>query len=140
MTVHFGTPTSIYATTSSFNWRNRIGNFAFTQCVPATAQPVAAVSVYKTADAASINPGTTIGFKVQVNSSGTATANGLSFTDNLPSGGGINWSLDGANTDPGWSISGSPPNQSLVFSSDQYACGHEPQSSRDQQHLTRHLR
>ncbi|HWY51292.1 MAG TPA: kelch repeat-containing protein [Chthoniobacterales bacterium] len=100
---------------SQFNWRNRIGNFAFTQCVPATAQPVAAVSVYKTADAASINPGTTAGFKVTVNSSGTATANGLSFTDNLPSGGGINWSLDGANTDPGWSISGSPPNQSLVF-------------------------
>ena len=104
-----------YATTSSFNWRNRIGNFAFTQCVPATAQQVAAVSVYKTADAASVNPGTTIGFKVTVNSSGTATANGISFTDNLPSGGGINWSLDGANTDPGWSISGSPPNQSLVF-------------------------
>lgn len=105
-----------YATTSQFNWRNRIGNFAFTQCVPATAQPVAAVSVYKTADAASINPGTQAGFKVTVNSSGTATANGISFTDNLPSGGGINWSLDGANTDPGWSISGSPPNQSLVFS------------------------
>ena len=105
-----------YSTTSAFNWRTRIGNFAFTQCVPQTGQSVAAVSVYNTADNASINPGTTLGFKVQVNSSGNTTANGLSFSDPLPSGNGINWSIDVPNTDPGWSISGSPPNQSLVFS------------------------
>ena len=75
---------------------------------------MAAVSVYKTADNASINPGTNLGFTVTVNSSGTDTANGLSFTDNLPSGNGINWSLS-SQTDKGWSISGSPPSQSLVF-------------------------
>ena len=112
-----------YSTTSTFNWRTRIGNFVFSQCVPATAQPVAAVSVYKTADAAAVVPGQNIGFKVTVNSSGTATANGLSFSDSLPSGNGINWTLDGANTDPGWSISGSPPNQSLVFSPTSMAAG-----------------
>ena len=28
-----------------------------------------------------------------VNSSGTDTANGISFSDNLPSGNGINWSI-----------------------------------------------
>jgi uncharacterized repeat protein (TIGR01451 family) len=112
-----------YSTTSSFNWRTRIGNFAFTQCVPQTGQSVAAVSVYKTADNASINPGTNLGFKVTVNSSGNTTANGLSFSDPLPSGNGINWSIDVANTDPGWSISGSPPNQSLVFSPTSMAAG-----------------
>jgi uncharacterized repeat protein (TIGR01451 family) len=104
-----------YSTTSTFNWRTRIGNFKFTQCVPAAPQQIAAVSVYKTADAAAVNPGTVIGFKVQVNSSGTDTANGITFSDSLPSAPGINWTLDGANTDPGWSISGAPPTQSLVF-------------------------
>lgn len=112
-----------YATTSTFNWRTRIGNFKFTQCVAATPQQVAAVSVYKTADAAAVTPGSQIGFKVTVNSSGNITATGITFTDSLPSGPGINWTLDGALTDPGWSISGAPPNQSLVFAPTSMAAG-----------------
>jgi uncharacterized repeat protein (TIGR01451 family) len=115
--------TEYYATTSQFNWRNRIGNFVFPQCTPQTPVPTAAVSVYKTADTAVVNPGVTVGFKVTVNSSGTDTATGLSFSDNLPSGPGINWSIDAGNTDPGWSISGSPPNQSLVFAPTSMAAG-----------------
>src|SRR5204863_4626195 len=44
------------------------------------------------------------------------TATGLSVTDNLPAGTDVNWTIDNGNTDPGWSVSGSPPNQSLVYS------------------------
>src|SRR4029077_1991616 len=43
-------------------------------------------------------------------------ATGLSVTDSLPAGTDVNWSIDAGNTDPGWSVSGSPPNQSLVYS------------------------
>jgi uncharacterized repeat protein (TIGR01451 family) len=103
-----------YATTGQFNWRTRIGNFAFTQCVPLTAQAVAAISINETADHTSINPGTNLGFTLTVNSSGTDTATGLSFSDNLPSGPGINWSIDVPGA--GFSISGSPPSQTLNFS------------------------
>src|SRR5262249_51406393 len=34
----------------------------------------------------------------------------------LPAGTDVNWTIDNGNTDPGWSVSGSPPNQSLVYS------------------------
>src|SRR4029077_20617140 len=37
-------------------------------------------------------------------------------TDNLPAGTGVIWTIDAGNTDPGWSVSGTPPNQSLVYS------------------------
>ncbi len=86
---------------SFFNWHTHIGNFAFTQCTPQTPSPVAAISVYNVADNISINPGTNLGFTVTVNSSGTDTANGLSFSDALPSGNGVNWSI-------------SPPSRGLV--------------------------
>src|SRR4029077_9007958 len=42
-------------------------------------------------------------------------ATGLSVTDSLPAGTDVSWSIDAGNTDPGWSVSGSPPNQSLVY-------------------------
>jgi uncharacterized repeat protein (TIGR01451 family) len=106
---------------SQFNWRTRVGNFVFSQCTPQTPSPVAAVSVYNVADFTSLNPGTTAGFTVTVNSSGTDTANGMSFSDPLPSGQGINWSI----TTPvaGWSITGSPPTQALAFSTTSMVAG-----------------
>ena len=106
---------------SSFNWRTRIGSFSFPQCTPQTTQSVAAVSVYNVADFTGINPGTTAGFTVTVNSSGTDTANGLSFSDPLPSASGINWSISSGG--PEWSITGSPPNQALAFSTTTMAQG-----------------
>ena len=57
-----------------------------------------------------------IGFTVRLTNNSSITATGLTFTDNLPAAPGVNWSIDAANTDPGWSVSGSPPNQSLVYS------------------------
>lgn len=47
-----------------------------------------------------------------MNNGSAGTATGLSLSDNLPAGTGVNWSIDAA--DPGWSVSGSLPNQSLV--------------------------
>ena len=104
------------APTTTFNWRTRIGSFRFPGCTPVSPPPTPAVSIHKTADAPSVLVGEQIGFVVTLTNSGTATATGLSFTDNLPSGTGISWSIDGGSTDPGWSVSGSPPAQSLVYS------------------------
>src|SRR5439155_874935 len=60
--------------------------------------------------------GSQIGFTVTLTNSSETAATGLSVTDNLPAGTGVNWSIDAGNTDPGWSVSGSPPTQSLVYS------------------------
>jgi uncharacterized repeat protein (TIGR01451 family) len=100
-----------YSTTSQFNWRTRIGSFHFPSCTAP-----ASVAITKTADAASVGAGSQIGFTVTLTNSGAGAATGLAVTDALPAGSGVNWSIDGANTDAGWSVSGSPPNQSLVYS------------------------
>ena len=107
---------------STFNWRTRIASFnPFTQCTPQTPSSVAAVSVY-TADHTSINPGAALGFTVTVNSSGNATATGMSFSDPLPSGTGVNWTISSQDAS-NFSISGSPPSQSLVYSPTSQAAG-----------------
>src|SRR5206468_1281803 len=72
------------------------------------------LNISKTADATSVTVGSQIGFTVTLTNSGSAAATGVVVTDNLPGGSGINWSIDAGNTDPGWSVTGSPPNQSLV--------------------------
>jgi uncharacterized repeat protein (TIGR01451 family) len=95
----------------TFNWRTRIGNFKFPGCGPAAA----AVSINKTADAGQVNAGAQIGFNVTLDNSGDAQATGLAVTDDLPAGSGVNWSIDNANTDAGWSVTGTPPNQSLAY-------------------------
>jgi uncharacterized repeat protein (TIGR01451 family) len=101
-----------YASTGSFNWRTRIGNFKFPSCGAAQA----VVTITKTADAATINAGSQLGFTVTLSNQGSGQATGLSVTDALPAGTGVSWTIDAANTDPGWSVSGSPPNQSLAYS------------------------
>jgi uncharacterized repeat protein (TIGR01451 family) len=82
-----------------------------TECVEAKA---AHIDVTKTADDASVNAGQQIGFTVKVENTGSGTAHGLAFTDSLPGGAGIDWSISPAST--GWSITGTAPNQSLVYS------------------------
>ena len=74
------------------------------------------VSITKTADAANVSAGSQIGFTVTLNNGSAGTATGLSVTDSLPPGTDVNWTIDAGSTSPGWSISGSPPNQSLVYS------------------------
>ena len=71
------------------------------------------VSVTKTADAASVSAGEQIGFKVQITNAGVGTATGITFSDNLPSGTGISWSLVGSPAD--WSITGAVGAQVLNY-------------------------
>ncbi len=75
----------------------------------------AVVSITKTADAASVSFGSQVGFKVKLTNNAAVPAMGLTFMDNLPAAPGVNWSLDVGTSDPGWSVSGSPPSQTLVY-------------------------
>jgi uncharacterized repeat protein (TIGR01451 family) len=101
-----------YATTGNFNWRTRVGKFTFPTC---SAPAVASLSMLNTADAPRVGPGAQIGFNVTLLNRGGASATGIAVTDHLPGGAGLNWSLDSAHSDSGWAISGSPPNESLVY-------------------------
>jgi fimbrial isopeptide formation D2 family protein/uncharacterized repeat protein (TIGR01451 family) len=79
------------------------------------------IDVEKDADAASVNAGDQIGFTVTLSNSGEGDATGLNFSDNLPGGDGIDWSIE--SSDAGWSISGTAPNQQLVYSPTTLAAG-----------------
>jgi uncharacterized repeat protein (TIGR01451 family) len=93
---------------TQFNWRTRIGNFKFPSC---TSPNVAHVTVAKAADDAQVFEGDQIGFTVELANDGDAQATGLGFTDNLPPGDGLNWSID--TSDPGWSIN--PTTEELTY-------------------------
>jgi uncharacterized repeat protein (TIGR01451 family) len=86
-----------------------------------TAVLCAAIHVTKTADAASVSAGDPIGFVVTLSNTGAGEAKGLSFSDTLPAGTGVSWSL--AALSSGWSISGSAPDQSLAYSGTTLAAG-----------------
>lgn len=64
------------------------------------------LSIVKTADAPSVNAGQNIGFTITVTNSGVADATGVTISDPLPGGPGIDWSESPDN--PNCSISGSP--------------------------------
>ena len=73
----------------------------------------AEIGISKISDADTVSAGDQIGFTVTLTNDGAGAANGLAFTDALPGGPGINWSIDPASD--GWSITGSAPNQTLVY-------------------------
>jgi uncharacterized repeat protein (TIGR01451 family) len=100
-----------YAVTGQFNWRTRIGNFKFPSC---SAPAGASLSIDKTADAGLVEPGSQVGFNVTLTNTGADPATGIVVTDNLPAGAGIDWSIDAAHSDAGWSVAGSPPSETLV--------------------------
>ena len=79
------------------------------------------INVEKIADDASVNAGEQIGFTVTLTNSGDGLVTGLAFTDALPGGPGISWSIDPASA--GWSITGTAPNQSLVYAPTTLAAG-----------------
>jgi uncharacterized repeat protein (TIGR01451 family) len=106
-----------YATTSAFNWRTRVGSFKFPSCN----NPNASLAIRNTTDAAVVNAGGQIGFTVALINAGGGGETNLAVTDNLPSGAGINWVIDLAKSDSGWSVSGLPPNQTLAYTSDTLA-------------------
>jgi uncharacterized repeat protein (TIGR01451 family) len=63
-----------------------------------------ALSVTKTADATGVTAGDTIGYTIEVTNSGGGSATGVTLTDTLPTDAGLNWSIDSANSSPGFSI------------------------------------
>jgi uncharacterized repeat protein (TIGR01451 family) len=108
-----------YATTGSFAWRTRIGSFKFPSCTTAPAN----VSVTQSADAASVAAGSRIGFTVGLSNTSSVAAGGISVSDSLPSGNGVNWSVDSANSSPGWFVVGLPPSQRAAYSGSTLAGG-----------------
>jgi uncharacterized repeat protein (TIGR01451 family) len=60
--------------------------------------------VTKDADQGTVNAGESIGFTVEVTNNGTGTAHGVTISDTLPTNGGLDWSIDAANSDAGCSI------------------------------------
>jgi uncharacterized repeat protein (TIGR01451 family) len=104
------------AGSTSYNWRTRVGSFKFPSCSLAPK-----VDISKVADAFTANFGAPIGFTVTLANNTSTNALGLTVNDSLPAGPNVNWSVDAANTDAGWSMTGSPPNQSVVYSPTQLA-------------------
>jgi len=82
--------------------------------LPITVVRDPSISLTKTADSASISAGSQLGFTVTVANGGPGTATNLAVNDPLPAGTGVNWSI--ATPVTGWSITGTAPNQTLVFS------------------------
>jgi YVTN family beta-propeller protein len=67
-----------------------------------------------TANAASVNAGSSIGFTITVSNSGPGIEDSVTLNDPLPSGSGVNWSISPAYSGPGMcSITGSVGNQTL---------------------------
>ncbi len=75
------------------------------------------IHVNKTADAATVSAGTTIGFTVTVSNSGAGTATGVALTDALPGGNAaapVHWVIDSGTGNPSsFAISGSDGSQAL---------------------------
>ncbi|HTS72227.1 MAG TPA: hypothetical protein VMG74_00775, partial [Gaiellaceae bacterium] len=92
---------------SAGNWNTRIGSFKFPSCVPN-------LSITKTADSPSVSAGSPIGFTVRISNAGANRVTGVAFSDPLPAGAGVSWSIDPANSDPLWTVTGTPPSQSLT--------------------------
>ncbi|TMK36025.1 MAG: DUF11 domain-containing protein [Actinobacteria bacterium] len=71
------------------------------------------LTITKTADNASVNAGSDIGFTVTLSNTGAGDATGVSINDPLPGGTGVDWSIDSNTPASSCSISGSAPTQTL---------------------------
>ncbi|HEX7979464.1 MAG TPA: hypothetical protein VF461_12740 [Gemmatimonadaceae bacterium] len=89
--------------------------------VPITVINPPKLNLTKTADSATVSAGSQIGFVVTLSNTGAGPATTVALNDSLPAGTGISWSLAAPVT--GWSITGSAPNQKLVFTSASFAAG-----------------
>jgi len=63
------------------------------------------IAIDKTADQGTVSAGDKIGFTITATNTGDGTAHGVTVTDTLPTDAGLNWTIDGANSDAGCSIS-----------------------------------
>jgi len=72
------------------------------------------MSFTKTPDHATVNAGEQIGYTLTATNSGTGTAKNVHFTDALPGGSGIDWSIISQSPAGSCSITGSPPSETLT--------------------------
>ena len=79
--------------------------------------------VVKSADADPVAAGSPIGFTVTVSNTGTTDTNGVTLSDPLPGGTGIDWAIDGGTAAASCSIGGSPPNETLTCNFGNLAAG-----------------
>jgi uncharacterized repeat protein (TIGR01451 family) len=101
------TPCSVYVNVASA----QASNNAAVQSSASTTVQCPTLHITKTADATSVNAGDDIGFTITVSNTGAGSAKGVTITDALPGGSGVDWSISPAN--PACSIAGSAPNQLL---------------------------
>jgi uncharacterized repeat protein (TIGR01451 family) len=117
--VHVTSPTSFASVATYTNTATATGTNTGTPT--STSQTTVLppdLAILKTADAKTVNAGTSIGFTVTVSNvstnSGTGTAKGVTMSDPLPPGSGINWAVSPAYSGPGTcSITGTAPSQTL---------------------------
>jgi uncharacterized repeat protein (TIGR01451 family) len=72
------------------------------------------LTITKTADNASVNAGSDIGFTVTLSNAGPGSASGASINDPLPGGSGVDWSIDSNTPANSCSITGTAPTQTLT--------------------------
>ncbi len=106
-----GDSCAIYENTASVT----TGNDGSDSDTDSTEVLCADIDVEKTADDDTVFAGEQIGFTVTITNDGDGDATGVSFTDNLPGGPGISWMIQNQ-SGTGFSITGTAPNQTLVFS------------------------
>lgn len=70
------------------------------------------VTITKTADSTSVNAGSNIGFTITVTNNGAADATGVTISDPLPAGTGVDWT-EAPTDNPNCSIAGTPPTETL---------------------------
>src|SRR5436190_15784135 len=72
------------------------------------------LTITKTADRASVNAGSDVGFTVTLTNTGAGSATGVSISDPLPGGAGVDWSIDSNTPASSCSITGTAPTQTLT--------------------------
>ncbi len=115
--VHVTSPTAFASCATYPNTATaQATNHPQVQASASTTVQCPALSITKTADPNPVSAGTNIGFTITVTNSsvaGTGTATGVTLSDALPTGSGINWSITQAT--PTCSISGSPQTLNCSF-------------------------
>jgi uncharacterized repeat protein (TIGR01451 family) len=126
-TVHITSPTTAASAGSYPNTATASATNAPSVSASATIVVLAPnVHVAKSADNATVNAGSAIGFTVTItnpgNDTNTGTATNVTVSDPLPAGSGVNWSID-TQTASACSITGTAPSQTLNCSFSSFAPG-----------------
>jgi uncharacterized repeat protein (TIGR01451 family) len=92
--------------------------------------------IHKTADAASVDVGSDIGFTVTVTNTGAGVASAVDVEDPLPAGQGINWTIADQTGPLTCVITGAPPAQVLKCTGDLAATGNVNNDDVQSVHIT----